>query len=80
MTNSFEMYDVIVTTRVDSDVGAPPTKSMVLDMHGHRSDVRAVTVSDDGNTIASCSSEGVKVWSAPLSLAFEVAIVALVLH
>ena len=57
------MYDV-ATSRVDSDVGSTPTKSLVLDMHGHRSDVRAVVVSEDGNSIASCSSDGVKIWSA----------------
>jgi U3 small nucleolar RNA-associated protein 12 len=33
-------------------------------MHGHRSDVRAVCISYDGQLIASCSSEGTKIWSA----------------
>lgn len=36
-------------------------KTSVLDLHGHRADVRAVSVSADGLLIATCSSEGIKV-------------------
>lgn len=61
ITNSFEMFDVS-TARV-SQQRVAPAKSLVLDIHGHRSDVRAVVVSDDGTTLATCSSEGVKIWS-----------------
>lgn len=40
------------------------SKTAIMDMHGHRSDVRGVCVSGDGATIASCSSEGLKIWSS----------------
>jgi U3 small nucleolar RNA-associated protein 12 len=62
VTNSFEMFDVSVARQTQERTA--PTKSLVLDLHGHRSDVRSVVVSEDGQTIASCSSEGVKIWSA----------------
>ena len=61
ITNSFEMFDVS-TARV-AHLRVAPAKSLVLDIHGHRSDVRAVVVSEDGTTLATCSSEGVKIWS-----------------
>ena len=52
------MFDVSVARSSTERVA--PAKALVLDIHGHRSDVRAVVVSEDGTTLATCSSEGVK--------------------
>jgi U3 small nucleolar RNA-associated protein 12 len=41
-----------------------PMKTSVIDLHGHRSDVRCVSLSSDGRTIATCSSDGLRLWSA----------------
>ncbi len=41
-----------------------PSKSSIIDLQGHRSDVRGLSVSTDGNVIASCSAESVKLWSS----------------
>ncbi len=38
-------------------------KQSVLELAGHRSDVRAVCLSADGSLAATCASDGVKVWS-----------------
>ena len=42
---------------------AVPTKPSLLELPGHRSDVRAVCLSADGSLAATCASDGVKVWS-----------------
>ena len=47
----------------DADKSHHPTKTSVLDLHGHRSDVRCVCLSGDGRTVATCSSDGLKLWS-----------------
>jgi U3 small nucleolar RNA-associated protein 12 len=44
-----------------------PLKLSLIDMHGHRSDVRAVALSGDNQTIGTCSSEGIKLWNAKSS-------------
>lgn len=36
-------------------------KQSIIDLHGHRSDVRSVCLSSDGLQLATCSSDGVKV-------------------
>jgi WD40 repeat protein len=36
-------------------------KQSIIDLHGHRSDVRGVCLSSDGLQLATCSSDGVKV-------------------
>lgn len=59
--NSLEMYGLDYNAGVEKDKIV--TKASVLDLHGHRSDVRACSVSDDGLTLVSASSEGVKTWS-----------------
>lgn len=62
--NQLEIYDVSGADPSVSGVPAvAPVKSAVIELHGHRSDVRAVALSADGLLLASCSSEGVKVWS-----------------
>lgn len=65
ITNSLEVYSVPLggNSREEESqaAAAPPSKVSVIDMHGHRSDVRGVSVSSDGSTVATCSNEGVKV-------------------
>jgi U3 small nucleolar RNA-associated protein 12 len=48
---------------LDDIVEQSPTKVSTVAMHGHRSDVRAVCLSSDGLSLATCSSDGVKIWS-----------------
>ena len=47
----------------DTETSHQPSKVSVLDLHGHRSDVRCVCLSGDGRTVATCSSDGLKLWS-----------------
>jgi U3 small nucleolar RNA-associated protein 12 len=64
-SNTLEVYRVTVPSQRAS--AAPNQYSLaklsVLEMHGHRSDVRCVCVSSDGLSIATVSSEGAKIWS-----------------
>jgi len=62
-SNCLEMYKVPRTRGTLSATELVPAKTMLLDLQGHRSDVRAVAVSGDGLTIATCSTDGVKLWS-----------------
>jgi U3 small nucleolar RNA-associated protein 12 len=45
----------------NSDSDKQPQKISLVDLHGHRSDVRCVSLSADGRTIATCSTDGLKV-------------------
>ena len=58
INNSLETYNVPVEDRE-----AQVAKLSCIDHMGHRSDVRAVTLSRDGRMIATCGQEGVKIWS-----------------
>lgn len=62
-SNCLEMYKVPRSRGTLSSAELVPAKTMVLDLPGHRSDVRALALSGDGLTVASCSTEGVKLWS-----------------
>lgn len=62
-SNCLEMYKVPRARGTLSAAELVPAKTMLLDLQGHRSDVRAVAVSGDGLTIATCSTDGVKLWS-----------------
>jgi len=62
VNNSLEMYRF-----PPFDSAAPtyePQKTAVIDAAGHRSDVRGLCVSGDGSSVASCSSDSVKLWSS----------------
>eukprot|EP01038_Epipyxis_sp_PR26KG_P009374 gene9374-12630_t len=66
MNNTLEVYQIPLTknnTDLDSNLNAP-SKISIIDLNGHRSDVRSIALSGDGLTIASCSSESVKIWNA----------------
>jgi U3 small nucleolar RNA-associated protein 12 len=60
-SNTLEVYRI--TVPAPSSTQHTLSKLSVLEMHGHRSDVRCVCVSSDGLLIATVSSEGCKLWS-----------------
>ena len=67
--NRLEFYGVPLPPKLvsvnDKDTSCNGLKvEKSIDHSGHRSDVRAVAISSDGQLIASASSEGVKFWSA----------------
>jgi WD40 repeat protein len=71
-SNTLEVYRVTLPTPSQRAAAVSTSASLsqfslaklsVLEMHGHRSDVRCVCVSSDGLSIATVSSEGVKIWS-----------------
>eukprot|EP01040_Poterioochromonas_malhamensis_P019122 gene19122-22513_t len=57
--NSIEAYKIPL---VKTPAGV--VKSSVVDFAGHRNDLRWLCVSQDGNAVATCSSESIKVWNA----------------
>lgn len=57
--NSIEAYKIPL---VKTPAGV--VKSSVVDFAGHRNDLRGLCVSQDGNAVATCSSESIKVWNA----------------
>ncbi len=61
--NTLEVFRVTVPAKQSQQREYSLEKTSVLEMHGHRSDVRGVCISSDGSQIASVSNEGVKVWS-----------------
>eukprot|EP01041_Mallomonas_annulata_P006461 gene6461-13054_t len=66
MDNVIEVYDIPVVMSENSGNTSSdnvPGKTSVLELPGHRSDVRAVALSSDGLVLATCSSDGVKIWS-----------------
>jgi U3 small nucleolar RNA-associated protein 12 len=59
VSNTLEIYKV-PQTNINGQI---PAKLSLIDLQGHRSDVRGLGVSTDGNVIATCSSESIKLWS-----------------
>lgn len=57
-SNCLEIYKIPHGT--DGEI---PSKLSVLDLFGHRSDVRSLAISPDGVSLASSSFETIKVWS-----------------
>ena len=57
--NMLEIYKIPSST--DTGASTTPQRSTLLDLHGHRSDVRCVCLSADGRMVATCSSDGLKV-------------------
>jgi U3 small nucleolar RNA-associated protein 12 len=58
VNNSLEIYKI-----PHSVEKGPPLKLSLIDLAGHRSDIRSLAVSSDGNSVATCSSEAMKLWS-----------------
>lgn len=72
VNNTLEVYVIPLTSSVESNDDnnnettvqtAVPSKLSVIDLHGHKSDVRAVSMSGDGSMVATCSNESIKVRS-----------------
>ena len=70
VNNTLEVYVIPLTSSVESNDDnnnettvqtAVPSKLSVIDLHGHKSDVRAVSMSGDGSMVATCSNESIKV-------------------
>jgi U3 small nucleolar RNA-associated protein 12 len=61
-SNTLEVYRIAPPAASATAVHSL-SKLSVLEMHGHRSDVRCVCLSSDGLLIATVSSEGCKLWS-----------------
>lgn len=59
--NTLEMYKIPRGSGKNVDA---PSKSSIIDLQGHRSDIRGVAISNDGNNIATCSAESIKLWSS----------------
>lgn len=62
-SNTLEVFRILAPEVVSEDDKPSFSKQSVLEMHGHRSDVRSLCISYDGQLIASCSGEGTKIWS-----------------
>ena len=56
--NSLEIYKI--PHSIDQGL---PMKLSLIDLAGHRSDIRGIAISHDGNVLGTCSSESVKLWS-----------------
>jgi U3 small nucleolar RNA-associated protein 12 len=66
--NSLEVYEIKESTNNTTDNiaslgGHEVSKLLAIDSHGHRSDIRAVTLSSDDSMVLSTSNSGVKIWN-----------------
>ena len=68
VNNTLEVYVIPLTENSDEhdttfnpNQSSVPSKLSVIDLHGHKSDVRAVSMSGDGSMVATCSNESIKV-------------------
>lgn len=58
--NSLELYKVQASGAANTPIA---TKTSIIELPGHRSDVRGICISADDVSIATCSAETVKIWS-----------------
>jgi len=63
--NSLEVYEIKEsnTEKTDGTAATNISKLLAIDNHGHRSDIRAVTLSSDDSMVLSTSNSGVKIWN-----------------
>jgi len=59
VTNTLEVYKLLHNLQL-----GPASKASVIDLQGHRSDVRCLALSGDGNVVASSSAESIKCWNS----------------
>jgi U3 small nucleolar RNA-associated protein 12 len=64
LDNSMACYELRHPEADDTISYDPPLQITSIDMQGHRADVRAVALSEDGLLIATCSAESVKIWNS----------------
>lgn len=58
VNNSLEIFKI--PHSIDQGL---PLKLSLIDLAGHRSDLRGIAISQDGNALGTCSSESVKLWT-----------------
>ncbi len=72
LNNTLEVYSIppapttaelIEAENNNTVVSKDCTKVSVLELPGHRSDVKGLSLSSDGSTVATCTTDGIKVWS-----------------
>ena len=64
--NLLEVYDILVRrNNQDSKSSEPPdyTRAFAVEIPGHRTDVRSISLSSDDTMLASASNGGLKVWN-----------------
>ncbi|KAK7203116.1 WD domain-containing protein [Myxozyma melibiosi] len=64
-SNNVEMYSVSAPADVKKSKGEPPeyNRTYALELPGHRTDVRALSVSSDDGMIASAANGSMKIWN-----------------
>lgn len=68
LNNVLETYQIPQPNSIDNTENVQCSKTSIIDLHGHRSDVRGVALSADGLLIGTCSTEGIKIWSSRTNL------------
>jgi U3 small nucleolar RNA-associated protein 12 len=58
--NTLEAFKIPFSIHQETD--NKPAKVSVIDLCGHRSDIRSLSISSDGNLIATASAEVIKLW------------------
>lgn len=64
--NQLELYDIAAKekqSKSKKDDVPDYTKSLAVDLPGHRADVRSVSLSSDDNMLASAANGGLKIWN-----------------
>ncbi|CDS10194.1 hypothetical protein LRAMOSA02870 [Lichtheimia ramosa] len=61
--NVIEVYNAPLPADKKADPTLEPSRQASLDMHGHRSDIRAVALSSDDEVLASASNGLLKIWN-----------------
>lgn len=61
--NTIEAYTIPISAEKKSEESEEPSKLYSIDVPGHRSDIRTLTLSSDDELLASASSNLLKVWN-----------------
>ncbi|OSS53868.1 hypothetical protein B5807_00909 [Epicoccum nigrum] len=61
--NLIDVYDIPTKSKSKSDEVPDYTRTMSVELAGHRNDVRALALSSDDRMLASASSGGLKIWN-----------------
>ena len=67
-SNVLESYQVASPSRPGYPSPAAAAKTAIIELNGHRSDVRGVALSPDAKVVAACTAEGVVFWSTSSGL------------
>lgn len=62
--NQLELFDVTTTDKKKSTEAAEYSRTLSVDMPGHRTDVRCVALSSDDRMLATASHGSLKIWNA----------------